>query len=395
MLKWIFSTVLAGPVIYPRRKFFVFNESITFTASGGIAPYIFSIVFPIPPTNGGTINPLTGDYTAPPGPTEHDLIIRVTHFNGNTSDSTCYVGTTATITIANGDLEVEAYGPPLANDNVITYTATGGTSSYTWSIIPEQPLNPAYASYIYINEGPGETGNLLFQNPGTFGDWTGYSLFVRCTDTFGNFEQVHLAVYAHIIFTNANETISLEYDETYQFYIAGGKPPYIYSVNGNPSGLITQNGLYTAPGNGATPGNDIINYPVITDSLSYSHAVPIEITTNLNISPDTLQYLETNGTLQFTAIDGIGPYLWQCTGNSIIDVNGLLTADNNPENITVTVTDDEGFTADCSVSVTNFIIIPTSKNVVIDDNFQFSVVGGASPIVYSKISGVRSIKSNG
>jgi hypothetical protein len=96
------------------------NSTLTFAASGGSPPYIFSVV-----SGSGTINATTGEYTAPVSASTD--IVQVTDSKGATATSTVTITATGALTIIPSNITV-------AVNNGLTFMATGGIPPYTFSL---------------------------------------------------------------------------------------------------------------------------------------------------------------------------------------------------------------------------------------------------------------------
>jgi hypothetical protein len=109
-------------LIDPTSKTLLANDTFTFTASGGQSPYTFSV---LPPAS-GSIDPGTGEYTAP-GTADTDTV-RVIDALSATSD--------ATVTIAGiGPLTISPATATVPVNGVQSFSANGGLPPYTFSVL--------------------------------------------------------------------------------------------------------------------------------------------------------------------------------------------------------------------------------------------------------------------
>jgi hypothetical protein len=103
-------TINAALAISPAAPNLALNASQTFSATGGVTAYTYSIV-----SGGGSINSSTGAYTAPG--TAGSVVVRVTDSLGNLSDSNVTVANTVVISPTTWTLAVT---------NTKTFVASGG-----------------------------------------------------------------------------------------------------------------------------------------------------------------------------------------------------------------------------------------------------------------------------
>jgi len=142
------TTVAVGPAvaIAPATASTPPLGSIDFDASGGNGSYTFSIQAPT--NSGGTVNPVTGLYTAGPTGSVTDKV-RVTDGLGAVVEATVAVGPALAISPESISL------PP---NSTTIFTPSGGDGSYTFSLL----VNNSGAS-IGLNSGvygSGSTGNV-------------------------------------------------------------------------------------------------------------------------------------------------------------------------------------------------------------------------------------------
>ncbi len=114
------------------------SDTVTFVASGGTAPYVYSISVN---NSGGTIDPDTGEYTAGTTGSVDDTIL-VTDADDNTATATAHVTAGVTITPS---------APTVFIGADRQFTASGGTDTgFTWSITVNNSggsINPTTGLY--------------------------------------------------------------------------------------------------------------------------------------------------------------------------------------------------------------------------------------------------------
>lgn len=138
-------------VISPDTIYVGLGAIFDFAAFGGVFPYTFSVVTDGPGVD-GTINPTTGLYSAPATYDASDNmdIVRVTDAALST--------TTATVTIveAGGPLHISPESPTVAEFDTLAFFGSGGTGSYTFSVLPDADPSPdgyITSGYIYHPNG--------------------------------------------------------------------------------------------------------------------------------------------------------------------------------------------------------------------------------------------------
>ena len=107
--------------INPSELLLPTDEQWTFSATGGIPPYTYSILFGL-----GDIDETTGVYTAPSS--ADDVVVRATDSDGTTSDAVLTIFVAGPFTIVPVSITIPK------GDSVI-FTAVGGTPPYTYSIV--------------------------------------------------------------------------------------------------------------------------------------------------------------------------------------------------------------------------------------------------------------------
>ena len=226
--------------INPEVVYVQVGKPQAFSSAGGVPPYTYTVI-----SGGGSF--ASNIYTAPPSP--GSVVIRVTDNSGSTRNAAVHVVaadipiiTPAVVTLTVGDTQV--------------FTATGGSGSYTYSILS------------------GGTGSI---DPGT-GLYTATAVgnaVVRVTDSGLNTSDAAVTVNAagadplRII---PDTYMQIYENDNYTFSAEGGRSPYTYTIDPPNKGTISPStGYYVADG---TPGEVEV---IVTDSNSAQDSVTVKI----------------------------------------------------------------------------------------------------------------------
>ena len=284
------------------------NYSFTFTASGGVAPYVWAVAGNLPA--GTQLDPNAGVLSGTPTqPGAYTFTVQVTDATkasalGNFS---LHVAPAPLVITTLSPLFTGTVNSPYSQQ----FTASGGTPPYTWSITQGQTgaltLNPA-------------TGNLS-GTPTTAGT---FNFTVQVKDAAGAISQTAFSLTVNLptltVLTPAalvDGSVGTNYSQ--QLSASGGTPPYGWSVvNGAVPGLTltsagvlagspTMSGTYTltiqvkdAAGSAASRVFSIIIAPS-----------PLTITT---VSPLPGGTAGSAFSQTMVAVGGAPPYTWSATG---------------------------------------------------------------------------------
>lgn len=329
------------------------NGSLTFAASGGVAPRTFSIL-----SGAGTVNSSSGLYTAPA--TAGSAVVRVTDSLGNTADSNINVTNSLGITPA---------AMTMAVNNTTQFSAVGGLAPFTYSILSGGGS---------INSSTG-----VFNAPATAG-----SVVVQVTDSLGSTANATVTVAAALTISPA--TITKAVNSTQTFSATGGVTPYTFSVVSGGGSINSSTGLFTAP---ATTSSVVVR---VTDALSNTSNATITVVSLLTITP-AIKTLAVNNTFSFSGTGGQSPYVYSVLsgGGSINSSTGLYTAPATIGSAVVRITDAIGQIADSNVTINSALSIsPVTVTKAVNSNHSFSVAGGLAPYSFSIVSGGGSINSS-
>jgi hypothetical protein len=276
----------------------------TLSASGGQAPYTFSIA-----SGGGTIDS-TGLFTAPAA--AGTTIVQVTDKTAATAKASlqiiavAFVNTTATVDSA----------------TTTTQGATGGAPPYSYSI---------------------ETGGGNIDASGHFTSPTGpATVTLEVTDSKGATAQESIVVNAPLLANQPTPTVGG--GTTLVIGAAGGQGPFSYQVASG-GGSVDASGRFTAP---VTPGTSVVS---ITDALGSSTLVTITINPPLSISPASATLTASSKqTTPFAAMNGVPPYSYSVlSGAGAVTPQGIYTVGAVSGVNVVQVTDAQGTTATAQV----------------------------------------------
>ena len=346
-------TINAALAISPTSQTTLINSSITFSQSGGVAPFTYSII-----SGTGSIDPNTGVYTAPAA--NGSAGVRVTDTVGNFANATVTITTTLLMS------------PPsivLAANNTTTFTGTGGTPPFAYSLVSGTGS---------INASSG-----LYTAPAAAGSAT-----VRVTDSLGATNTSTVTVNAGLAISPVASTVLI--NGTINFAESGGVAPFTFSLVSGTGSISATTGVYTAP---AANGSAVIR---VTDSLGNMANANLTITTTLVLNPPTIS-LAVNNTTTFSVTGGTGPFTYSVLsgGGAINSATGLYTAPATSGLATVKVTDSLGATATANVTINPALAIsPTSQTTLINSTISFSNSGGVAPYTFSVFSGTGSVNAS-
>lgn len=111
--------VTASLTLSPSSLIMEDNNFVSFSAVGGVAPYVYSVY-----TGGGVINSTTGAYTSPAN--DATVIIRVQDANGLIDE--------ANITVVKGP-QISTFLDKVAVSGTLQFSLTEGTAPFTYSVI--------------------------------------------------------------------------------------------------------------------------------------------------------------------------------------------------------------------------------------------------------------------
>lgn len=331
-------------VVSPATATVAVGATQQFTATGGTAPYTWSVADPTV----GSID-ATGLFTA--------LAAGATTVSA--TDAAGLTGSSGTITVT-----TVVVSPDTANLGVgqtLQFSASGGTPPYAWT-----SADPAVASI------DAATGLLTALAPGT--------TTVTATDANG-FADTSGAITVSQISVSP-QTALLAVGHTLQFSASGGTPPYTFSSSNLAVATIdASTGLLTAVGAGTAT-------VTATDANGVAGSSGTIEVREIVVTPQTASLI-VGDTLQFTASGGRAPYAWSVSDPAVASIDaatGLLTA-LAPGSVIVTATDADGIAGRSgAITVTDnhvIAITPSTARVRIFGTVQFTAAGGTAPYTWS------------
>lgn len=341
----------AGLAISPASQSMTVNGDLTFTASGGVAPYSFSII-----TGAGAINSVSGAFTAPAS--AGSVLVRVVDSLGNSADSS--------VTVSAG-LGISPASVTLAVNNIINFSGSSGAPPYVFSLVSGAGA---------INSSTGQYTAAASSGPAS----------VRVTDSLGFQATANITVNPALAINPATKTVAV--NNSFTFTSTGGVSPLMYSITSGSGSINSSTGAFTAAANGGTATVQV------TDGLGNISIATVAINSALNITPSSF-LIAVPGTKSFSASGGVSPYVYSIiTGpGSINSASGVYTS-TGAGSVIIRVTDSMNNTSDGTLDVNAALSAsPTSATVIAGSVFIAIAADGVPPYAYSVVAGAGSIDS--
>jgi hypothetical protein len=331
--------------------------SITFTGTGGVPPYTWSVTGSLPPGTSANGAVLSGTPTTAGSYVVHVLLVDST--NTTTSQNATIVIAAAPVpltisgTLANGQLGVAYTGQ---------FAAAGGTPPYSFTG-SGLPAGLSLASSGAITGTPTTAGSFTIS-----ATVTDSAAATAAHSASGRFPITIVAAPPSLAVTTASlpkGTVGAAYTAT--LTATGGATPYTWSVGGLPDGL-TATATGAISGTPGTAGSFAVTATVadatgLKASQSYTVTVaPAPLTITSASAPNGT--VGTAYAATFAATGGVTPYTWSATGlpaglaiSAGGPISGTPTAPG-AASIAVTVKDATGATASKNFAVT--IAVPAA-----------------------------------
>ena len=340
--------VINEVIINPTNVVVAIGTSVKLSASGGTAPYTWSVDKPAY----ASIDPNTGVFTAL---TEGTVIVTAVDSAGVKSPD-------HVIQITNMQILPVDFQRMLLSES-ITLTANGGAAPYQWQVSDPSVVD------ITVQ---GVDNSELVLSPLKTGEFQ-----ITLTDSAQNVTTSALISVVLEPLILLPEQVNLQPGESLQLQATGGTSPYIWSSSNSAVANVDGGGLVT----GVSGGNATIT---VTDFEEQSQSVIATVSSTLAVNAaNTL--LGVNDRTQLTASGGDGNYQWTSSDPAIatIDAQGLVTA-IAPGIVSMTVSDGFGGTATVTLEVRQLILSSPFTTVNVGDPaFQLTATGGAGNISWS------------
>ncbi|MBL7713851.1 MAG: hypothetical protein JNL01_00195, partial [Bdellovibrionales bacterium] len=332
------------------------SSQVTLFATGGLPPYVFSVVSGTGAIFSSTATSATFQATAVPGTS----VFRVRDSLGNRYDSTLTIAPAfggGTVT-----LQVQVGG-------TVLISPVGGVPGYTFSITSALggTLNSGSLSSVYTAPMSVGTENITVQ------------------DSNSSTQAYDIVVNPAIDISSATQLLAA--GTSLQMTVSGGVPfagpaqPYNYDlVSGGSLASVSATGLVTA---GTIPGSVVVR---ATDSAGNADTRTLTIYKPVQISPSSISL--TTGTVDFPfgTTYGVGPFTYSLVSGVGSITGNLYSAGAVQGTAQVRVTDTTTTeTSMANIQVFgNVLVSPISVNLAPGNVHTITPSGGLTPYAYTK-----------
>jgi uncharacterized protein YjdB len=268
-------------------------------------------------------------------------------------------------------LSVSPANPTVAAGASLTFTASGGTAPYSWSV-----NNPA-------------VGNI--GSTGVFTGISGGSVTVTATDSDGTQASQTVNVTQMNVTPN---TTSVGVGQSVQFSVSGGTTPYQWSTSNTQIASIN-NATGVLFGNSA--GSVVVTVTDANNIQVNSGLISVIATASVSVSPNA-SVLAIGDQQVFTASGGSVPYTWQSSNPAVLSVNGqgVATA-NGVGTASITATDSNGVSGSSGlIQIQSVQVVAAGTTLVPGGSVQLNAVGGTPPYTWqSSNNAVASVDNSG
>ena len=298
----------AALLISPVNSTILIPATQTFSSTGGVGPFVFSVL-----SGSGSVNSATRVFT----PTVAEVVtVRVTDSLNNFSDTSLTV---------NGPLAVSPAMAYVVTNSDLDLSASGGTAPYTFSIV--------VGGGVFVDPLVG-----VYTAPAVPGTAT-----LRTTDSAAATFDTAVTIYDSLLLSPL--TLTIQINGTQTFTASGGVGARTFSILSGTGTINSSTGAYTS---GPVAGTDIIQ---VMDAIGNVVQATVTVVSQLTITPPSLK-LPVFSTVTFSAILGVSPYTFSVlTGTGTINsASGLYTAPAAASSGTARVTDNVGNTSDSALT---------------------------------------------
>lgn len=173
------------------------------------------------------------------------------------------------------------------------------------------------------------------------------------------------------------QTLNIGVNQTHQFNVTGGSPPYQWSVSRPTLAQVDNNGFFQAFSAGTVQ-------LTVTDSSGGRGSTGNIVISDLTVTPQSAELL-VGDVLQFGVAGGVGPYVWSTSPNGVgqIDPNSGLFSALSQGLTDVTVSDSLGISRTSGsirvLSAQLLTLTPMRADMMPGEVLTFSVNGGIPP----------------
>lgn len=354
------------------------DGTITIVASGGSAPYEYSIDGGTSfLNNGGAFsNLISGDY-----------VIAVRDSRGCIqTGSTLSITEPSPLTFdSQTPTDISCFG---STDGKITLVLSGGTPPYEYSIDGGATYLPNGGTFINLSSG---TYNVYGKdNHGCI--ISGAQLSIQ--------EPSSISIISEIV---TDVTCNGSDNGTITITASGGNPPYVFSIDGGVS-YVDNSGLFT----GIAPGNYDVMVKDSKDCSQTGSTLVINEPTKLVITSTSVKDVtcngNNNGEIIIVSNGGVSPYTYSIDGGATyVDNGGLFTGlaagtyqiavrDNN---LCVESGGDLAISEPPALIIDSVSVSQPSCNGVTDGSLTIYASGGNGPYLYSIDGGMNFVNNGG
>lgn len=327
------------------------DGAITINASGGTAPYTYSI-------GNGYVTSNIFNY------------LSAGYYNVNVKDALGCIYTMVAAIVEPSILSMTAVTTNSTtsddNDGTITINTTGGVAPYTYAVTDNfgLPIIPSQTSNVFMGLKAGLYG-------------------VRVTDAKGCFYlQTNIVINKHnqLLATIAvTPTTCVNPTGTITVSASGGVVPYQYSLD-NGATYVSSNEFNLVPGNYSITVRDTEN-TTTTVPVTIADVKPVFITATLVAAVSCNG--ASNGSITTTVIQGQAPYVYKLNNVDFYDSNAEYTFNNLPAGEhTIQIIDNNSCTSFVSITIPEPTIL-SSTVVVNDKTISVNTTGGVPPYSYT------------